>query len=57
MPYEVLQVLSCRAVGALEPAKKQGIFYALHGFVSERDLRLSRLTTKKHIESRDEQRD
>ena len=43
----MFQVLPCRAVGALEPAKKQGIFYALHGFVSERDLRPSRLTTPK----------
>lgn len=45
---QVLQVLPCRAVGAPEPAKKQGIFYALNGFVSERDLRPSRLTTQKN---------
>lgn len=33
-------------MGALEPAKKQGIFYSLDGFVSEPDMRPSRLTTK-----------
>ena len=44
----MFQVLSCRAVGALEPAKKQGIFYSLHGFVSEPDMRPSRLTTQKN---------
>lgn len=44
----MLQVLPCRAVGALEPAKKQGIFYSLDGFVSEPDMRPSRLTTQKN---------
>lgn len=44
----MLQVLPCRAVGALEPAKKQGIFYSLDGFVSEPDMGPSRLTTQKN---------
>ena len=33
-------------MGALEQAKKKGIFYSLDGFVSEPDMRPSRLTTK-----------
>lgn len=35
-------------MGALEPAKKQGIFYSLDGFVSEPDMGPSRLTTQKN---------
>lgn len=44
----MFQLLPCRAVGALEPAKKQGIFYSLDGFVSEPDMRPSRLMTPKN---------
>lgn len=35
-------------MGALEPAKKQRIFYSLDGFVSEPDMGPSRLTTQKN---------
>lgn len=44
----MFQLLPCRAVGALEPAKKQGIFYSLDGFVSEPGMRPSRLMTPKN---------